>query len=73
VEDPIRDAELMAKVQRLEAEHDRLIDVIGPTPELTDVAWMLQELRVSFFAQTLGTSGKVSERRIEKALAHASR
>ena len=32
------------------------------------VRWMIEELRVSLFAQTLGTSGPVSERRIEKAL-----
>ncbi len=30
---------------------------------------MLEELRVSFFAQQLGTRGKVSEARIERALA----
>jgi len=71
--DPARDAELMANVQHLEAEHDRLVGVIGPTPELADIAWMLQELRVSFFAQTLGTRGKVSEQRIAKALADAAR
>jgi ATP-dependent helicase HrpA len=29
---------------------------------------MIEELRVSLFAQTLGTSGPVSERRIERAL-----
>jgi len=71
-EDPVRDAELMVRVQRLEAEHDRLVDAVGPTPELADVAWMLQELRVSLFAQSLGTKGKVSEQRIAKALADAT-
>jgi hypothetical protein len=29
---------------------------------------MLQELRVSFFAQGLGTKGKVSEKRVAAAL-----
>lgn len=71
-EDPVRDAELMAKVHHLEEEYDRVMDVVGPTPELADVAWMLQELRVSFFAQALGTKGKVSEQRIVKALADAT-
>jgi hypothetical protein len=32
---------------------------------------MLQELRVSYFAQSLGTKGKVSEKRIRQALAAA--
>jgi ATP-dependent helicase HrpA len=34
-----------------------------------DVRWMLEELRVSFFAQVLGTAGPVSEPRVRKALA----
>ena len=37
-------------------------------PDVREVRWMIEELRVSLFAQTLGTSGPVSERRIEKAL-----
>ena len=67
-EDPAGDAELMARVSALESEHDRMVEVLGPTPELADIAWMLQELRVSLFAQALGTRGKVSEQRITRAL-----
>ena len=33
------------------------------------VGWMLEELRVSSFAQDLGTAGSVSVQRIGKALA----
>ena len=55
----------------LEAEHERLIDALGATPELIEVAWMLQELRVSMFAQQLGTRGTVSAQRIRRALAEA--
>jgi ATP-dependent helicase HrpA len=68
-EHPERDAEMMARVRRLEEEHDRLVETLPTTPELIEVAWMLEELRVSFFAQQLGTRGKVSEARIERALA----
>jgi ATP-dependent RNA helicase HrpA len=32
------------------------------------VRWMIEELRVSLFAQLLGTSGPVSEKRIHAAL-----
>ena len=32
------------------------------------VRWMIEELRVSLFAQTLGTNGPVSEKRIYTAL-----
>ena len=66
--DPARDAAHMAVVRRLEAEHDRLLDALPASPDLLDIAWMLQELRVSFFAQPLGTRGKVSEKRIAAAL-----
>jgi len=38
-------------------------------PELVAVRWMLEELRLSLFAQQLGTAGTVSLARIRKALA----
>jgi len=36
--------------------------------ELREVPWMLEELRISQFAQGLGTKGPVSAKRIRKAL-----
>jgi ATP-dependent helicase HrpA len=39
-----------------------------PAP-LREVPWMLEELRVSHFAQSLGTRGQVSGKRIRQALA----
>jgi ATP-dependent helicase HrpA len=36
---------------------------------VVEVRWMLEELRVSLFAQVLGTPRPVSEPRIRKALA----
>ena len=36
---------------------------------LTEARWMIEELRVSLFAQQLGTKGKVSVKRIQKKLA----
>jgi ATP-dependent helicase HrpA len=41
------------------------------TVELLEVPWMLQELRVSHFAQGLGVRGQVSAKRIRRALAEA--
>jgi ATP-dependent helicase HrpA len=67
-EQPERDADLMARVHRLEAGYNRLMDILPMTPDLIEVSWMLEELRVSLFAQTLGTRGKISEQRIERAL-----
>ena len=37
-------------------------------PDVQAVRWMIEELRVSLFAQTLGTNGPVSEKRIRTAL-----
>ena len=39
-----------------------------PGADVTDVRWMLEELRVSLFAQALGTQAPVSENRILAAL-----
>ena len=35
-----------------------------------EIGWQIQELRVSLFAQTVGTQGPVSERRITTAIEH---
>jgi ATP-dependent helicase HrpA len=63
-----KDREQMARVRRLEGEFDRIAASYPPSEALGNVAWMLQELRVSLFAQHLGTRGKVSEKRIIKAM-----
>lgn len=47
------------EAQLPEARHADLADM---------VQWRLEELRVSLFAQQLGTSGPVSEQRIIKAI-----
>ena len=67
-----RDAERMAVVQQVSEDYQQTLADLPPArrddPDVRDVRWMIEELRVSLFAQTLGTSGPVSERRIEKAL-----
>jgi ATP-dependent helicase HrpA len=40
----------------------------GPGPELAELRWMLEELRVSLFAQSLGTPYPVSEKRVLRAI-----
>ncbi|MFV9672801.1 MAG: ATP-dependent RNA helicase HrpA [Acidimicrobiia bacterium] len=66
-----RDHELLVSVQDLEAERDDLSDAIPDSIGLIEIAWMLQEFRVSLFAQDLGTKGKISEKRVREALADA--
>ncbi|MGI0152077.1 ATP-dependent RNA helicase HrpA [Pseudidiomarina sp. WS423] len=40
--------------------------------DVLEIRWMIEELRVSFFAQTLGTQYPISEKRIRQALAAAA-
>jgi ATP-dependent helicase HrpA len=67
-----RDAERMAVVQAVTEDYQQTLADLPPgrrgDPDVRAVRWMIEELRVSLFAQTLGTSGPVSERRIERAL-----
>jgi ATP-dependent helicase HrpA len=65
VKDPHRDRSLLLRVQRVE---DAVAVVRGAAPdaEVARVRWMVEELRVSLFAQALGTPGPVSEQRILK-------
>jgi ATP-dependent helicase HrpA len=62
-DDPARDAALMGRVQQVQAEYVKARARVEPG-ELDHVAWMIQELRVSLFAQQLGTAQRVSEERI---------
>jgi ATP-dependent helicase HrpA len=74
-ENPSRDAELAWRVREVSSEFDRVrssIDVTRCEParmaELDRVRWMVEEYRVSLFAQQLGTDGPVSDKRIRSAL-----
>ncbi|GAA4881998.1 ATP-dependent RNA helicase HrpA [Actinomycetospora straminea] len=75
---PGRDAEAMATAHRVEGEYRARRTRAAAEPRSFDrdaydaVGWMLQELRVSLFAQEVGTPGPVSEQRITKALAKLS-
>ncbi|MDQ0825205.1 ATP-dependent helicase HrpA [Arthrobacter sp. B2I5] len=67
-----RDALNMAVVQRLEDDYDHAASALLPGRragrELTQVRWMIEELRVSLFAVELGTAYSVSEKRIRAVL-----
>jgi ATP-dependent helicase HrpA len=71
-QDVARDLMLMNRVHAVEdAWHDALDALPAGTPvppTLADVHWQLEELRVSLFAQQLGTAAPVSEKRILQAL-----
>lgn len=66
-----RDNQLMLTVQDLEDSYDNTVKSLPAGTIVPDalrrVNWMIEELRVSFFAQELGTAYTVSEKRIAKA------
>lgn len=66
-----RDNQLMLTVQDLEDSYDNAVKSLPAGTIVPDalrrVNWMIEELRVSFFAQELGTAYTVSEKRIAKA------
>ena len=68
---PERDHRQMDLIQDLESELAAVSSrtgSYGKESELIDIAWAIQELRVSLFAQALGTDGPVSEKRIRSRL-----
>jgi ATP-dependent helicase HrpA len=62
----------MAAVHRVTDAYQRAVAELTPDRRsgaaVQAVRWMIEELRVSLFAQLLGTSGPVSEKRIYAAI-----
>jgi ATP-dependent helicase HrpA len=69
---PGRDRDWMLRVRDVaEAYRELLASAPAgrPLPEAaTEIRWMIEELRVSFFAQNVGTRYSVSEKRIHRAI-----
>ncbi|MGC0204747.1 ATP-dependent RNA helicase HrpA [Streptomyces levis] len=67
-----RDTTRMEKVREMQDEYAWLLEQMPqgrPVPrQVQDVRWMLEELRVSYFAHALGTAYPVSDKRIVKAI-----
>ena len=53
---------------QVQAEVDDVARRVAPSPALEQVRWMVEELRISLFAQPMRTRGPVSDKRIFKAL-----
>ncbi|HYP46178.1 MAG TPA: ATP-dependent RNA helicase HrpA [Propionibacteriaceae bacterium] len=73
---PARDAPGLASITRIEDAYAALVAQAppGPLPDFVeDVGWLVEELRVSLFAQSLRTKQPVSEKRVRQAIAEASR
>jgi ATP-dependent helicase HrpA len=70
-EDPGRDQQRQREVAAVEATYGRFLASLAPsqvTPEVVELGWMTEELRVSVFAQSLGTAGSVSAKRIQREI-----
>lgn len=67
--DPVRDAQRLAELRPIEQRYWRTVaERKGVAdPRLDEFRWLLEELRVSLFAQELRTPQPVSVKRLEKA------
>ncbi len=65
---PARDAQCMAQLQPLSQALQKLRQAHSADPRVDEFAWLMQELRVSLFAQELKTPVIVSVKRLEKML-----
>ena len=67
-----RDRTRMAKVKEMRDEYAWLLEQFPAgrpvPPEALEVRWMIEELRVSYFAHALGTAYPVSDKRIVRAI-----
>jgi ATP-dependent RNA helicase HrpA len=66
------DRDRMLRVQAVQDAYDDLVDALSPmraaTDDVRDIGRQIQELRVSLWAQQLGTPRPVSEQRIYRAI-----
>lgn len=72
-QNPGRDRTLLNDIEKSLADFTRAGGTLplpeNAAPQLVQARWLLEELRVSYFAQQLGTAEKVSPQRIRKLLA----
>ena len=66
-ENPAKDLHKLTEVRNVEREYSSLLESLPPGDvgqKVVDLGWMLEELRISVFAPSLGTSRPVSIKRI---------
>ena len=70
--DPARDAQWTAEVRVVADEYAAEVAAlpagVEPSPELQEIRWMIEELRVALYAHPMRTRYPVSVKRIQKAL-----
>lgn len=74
--DPHRDRAQMLKVENVQQAWQQWINKLPPArredEDVKEVRWMIEELRVSYFAQQLGTPYPISDKRILQAMEQIS-
>ncbi|MHA7127079.1 ATP-dependent RNA helicase HrpA [Janibacter indicus] len=72
-DNPRRDAGHQEAVDAVEAAYADLLDALPPlrrrSADVVDIGWMIEELRISLFAQSVGTARTVSAKRVRAAIA----
>ncbi|SQC93355.1 ATP-dependent RNA helicase HrpA [Cedecea neteri] len=70
--DPHRDRAQMLKVESVQQAWQQWLNKLPPASreneEVQEIRWMIEELRVSYFAQQLGTPYPISDKRILQAM-----
>ena len=66
--DPDRDRNWMHRISAVTQAYQQLRDRLGDGPEPQRIRWMIEELRVSYFAQELRTLYPISDQRIYQAI-----
>ncbi|WP_102562822.1 ATP-dependent RNA helicase HrpA [Vibrio sp. 10N.286.49.B3] len=70
--DPNKDRLHMLKIESVTNDYKELLNKIPKGMDIPDnvkeIRWMIQELRVSYFAQQLGTPYPISDKRIKNAI-----
>ena len=63
-----RDRQLTAQIHEIESEYRELRTLGAPAEGLREIRWMIEELRINLFAQSLGTAYPISDKRVFKAM-----
>ncbi|XKM14539.1 ATP-dependent RNA helicase HrpA [Orbaceae bacterium ac157xtp] len=70
--DPNKDRLQMLKVESVTSKYNELLNNIerykDSLPQIEEIRWMIEELRVNLFAQQIGTPYPISEKRIFQAI-----
>ncbi|EJP5829105.1 ATP-dependent RNA helicase HrpA, partial [Cronobacter sakazakii] len=74
--DPHRDRAQMLKVEAVQQAWQQWLNKLPPArrddDDVQEIRWMIEELRVSYFAQQLGTPYPVSDKRVLQAMEQVS-